>query len=201
MSGFFSIRWLKPLNLRYLRFRDLRGFLCERGALSEHGSIVVVTDIFVRVVQTTWTGPGRRPRRMQTHIKNICNNSKNRIRKVCVWMSESTPRPVLLQKGVLGVERSAVELQSCETSVVQCYRLLRCGHVLPWREIKKIQINTKIQSSSVTREFVSLWTSCAESVCNLLFNSSCIQLPRGPENKNETGMQEITTQKSEFSPQ
>lgn len=34
---------------------------------------------------------------------------------------ECTPGPVLFQEGVLGVERSAVELQSSETSIVQRY--------------------------------------------------------------------------------
>lgn len=52
----------------------------------------------------------------------------------CVCVRESSPGPVLFQEGVLGVERSAVELQSGESSVVQSYRLLHCGHVLPWRE-------------------------------------------------------------------
>lgn len=43
------------------------------------------------------------------------------------------PGAVLLQEGVLAVERSTVELQRGEASIVQCHRFLHRGHVLPWR--------------------------------------------------------------------
>lgn len=52
-----------------------------------------------------------------------------------------TPGAVLLQEGVLAVERSTVELQRGEASVVQRHRLLHRGQVLPWRRSEESRVN------------------------------------------------------------